>query len=400
MSKVAIVKVENGNIEKAVREIIDLLGGLDNFIADFQEILVKPNMLASPEKQADKDKVMTNPRIVDALCNMLVNLKKRVIIGDTCGAGHEGGTRAVLEKSGFIEIAAKYDDVVARSLELNGPIVVDVKGKKLRNANISKDVVEAEAIINVPKMKTHAMTLFTGAIKNLFGTICGADKTRIHSFGGSMQNFSQCLVDLYAYEKSKIKLNIMDAIVALEGMGPGTSGKAVKMNLLLASADAVALDAVAFKLMGHNPEKVPTTKYAAEQGLGVMDLDQIEIIGEKIETHQRKFKLPLTATLARIPFMKFTNIIKRVPKYKKGCTACGNCERACPEEVIKIVETKKGKAKPIIDLKGCISCFTCVEVCPEACYSSSFKNMTKTIFIAVTSIMVLAGLIITLVLLL
>ncbi|MHA1211684.1 MAG: hypothetical protein ACTSSH_04405, partial [Candidatus Heimdallarchaeota archaeon] len=96
MSKVAIVKVENGNIEKAVREIIDLLGGLDNFIADFQEILVKPNMLASPEKQADKDKVMTNPRIVDALCNMLVNLKKRVIIGDTCGAGHEGGTRAVL----------------------------------------------------------------------------------------------------------------------------------------------------------------------------------------------------------------------------------------------------------------------------------------------------------------
>ena len=104
-----------------------------------------------------------------------------MIIGDSSAAGHDGGTREALQYSGYLEIGEQFEAVDVRSLEKNGPITVDVQGKKLRKVNIAKDIIEAEAIINVPKMKTHAMTLYTGAIKNLFGTITGGDKTRIHS---------------------------------------------------------------------------------------------------------------------------------------------------------------------------------------------------------------------------
>ncbi|NHJ33484.1 MAG: DUF362 domain-containing protein [Asgard group archaeon] len=400
MSKVAIVAVENSDVEAAVREAMKLLGGLEQFVSKYEEILVKPNLLIAPEKEEVQNKIRTDPRILEALSKMLVELQKRVIIGDCSAAGHDGGTREAIIQSGYLKISDKLDNVEIRSLEKNGPLNVDVKGKKLRTVNISKDVINAEAIINVPKMKTHAMTLYTGAIKNLFGTITGADKTRIHSLGASIQGFSQCLVDLYAYEKPKIKLNIMDAIIALEGMGPGASGHAVEMNLILASDDAVALDAVAFQLMGHDPKKVPATRYAAEQGLGEMDLSKIEVLGEKIEDHKKKFKLPITAKLASIPFQKFTNITLRYPKYTSGCTGCQDCERACPEKVIKVVKDKKNKDKPAIDYKGCISCFTCMEICPEACYTHQFRNLNKVLAIGIPVFLIIIGLIIALVLLL
>ncbi|NHJ46273.1 MAG: DUF362 domain-containing protein [Asgard group archaeon] len=393
MSRVAIVKVENEDVEGAVRKAIKLLGGLEQFVTGITEILLKPNLLIALESKETSDKIRTDPRVLDALSKMLIEIGKNVVIGDSSAAGHDGGTREAIKHSGYLEIAEKYDAVEVRSLEINGPMKIDVQGKKLREVNIARDVINAQAIINVPKMKTHSMTLYTGAIKNLYGTITGGDKTRIHSLGASIQGFSQCLVDLFVFEKPKIKLNVMDAIIAMEGMGPGASGKAVNMNLVLASDDTVALDAVAFWLMGHDPKKVPATRYAAEQGLGEMDIEKIIILGERIEDHQRKFRLPRTAKLATIPFQRFTNITLRTPKYKSGCTACRNCERACPEKVIKVIINKKDVPKPTIDYSGCISCFTCIEICPEACYTHQFRNLQK-ILIVVGSILALLSILI------
>lgn len=389
--KVAIVKVEKKDIEGAVRKAIQLLGGIELFISDVNEVLLKPNLLSAPKEKEIRDRIRTEPLVLEALTKILREAQKSVVIADSSSAGHFGGTRAVLKSSGYLEIGEKYEKVDVRSLEVNGPISVDVKGKKLGEANISKDFLEAQAVINVPKMKTHAMTVYTGAIKNLYGTISGGDKTRIHSLGANITGFSQCLVDIYAFEKEKIKLNVMDAIIAAEGMGPGAGSSPVEMNLILASDDALALDAVAFNLMGHNPKKVPTLKLAAEQGLGTININEIEILGEKIADHKRKFKLPKTTVLARIPFQKFSNIILKVPKYTSGCIGCRDCERACPEQVITIVRTKEGKPKPEIDYSGCISCFTCIEVCPEVCYSHKAANMQKTVLISVSIILLIAA---------
>jgi ferredoxin len=272
-------------------------------------------------------------------------------------------------------------------------------GSVLLLPHISRDVIENESIINLPKMKTHGLTMYTGAIKNLFGTICGADKTRIHALGASIGGFSQCLVDLFSFLKPKIKLTIMDAIIAMEGRGPGVAGKPVEMNLILASADVVALDAVAFRLMGHNPKKVPAIKLAAEQGLGQIKQEEIEIVGEKIAKHKKKFKLPFSAAIARIPFARFSKIILSVPKYRGGCTNCQTCVKACPKSVITIVKNKKGEPEPQIDYSGCISCFTCSEVCPEACYVEKMKYLPH-IILAVISLLGIIGAIVAIVILL
>ncbi|MEA2070084.1 MAG: DUF362 domain-containing protein [Asgard group archaeon] len=399
MSKVAIVKVEKENVEEAVRKAVDLLGGLKKFISNAQQILLKPNLLSAPKDEEEKARVRTDPRVVKALTTMLLEQEKKVLIGDNSGAGITGGTRLALKKSGYLEIQELSENVKVHSLEIHGPQVIQINGKKLKQANISNDFLEAEAVINIPKMKTHGLTLYTGAIKNLYGTICGADKTRIHAVGGDINGFSQCLVDLYAYEKSKIRLNVMDAIIAAEGMGPGVSSKPVKMNLILASDDAVALDAVAFTLMGHDPKMVPTTKLAAEQGLGIMDLSEIELLGEPIEKLKRKFKLPPTKSVMRLPFAKLSKIIIKVPKYVSGCIGCRNCENGCPKEVITIKKNRHGEPYPSIDYSGCISCFTCIEVCPEACYETKSKYLPRIIGISI-GVLAIIGIILALVFLL
>ncbi len=398
-SKVSIVKVENGDVQSAVKRAIELLGGLEQFVEHTDDVLLKPNLLSAPNNEAVKAKIRTDPRVVETLADMLVDLDKRILIGDSSGAGQSGGTRAAIERSGYLEIGEKSEKIQVRSLEEHGPTKIEINGKKLKTANISTEFLESKAVINIPKMKTHGLALYTGAIKNLYGTICGADKTRIHSLGATFTGFAQCLVDIYAYEKTRIKLNVMDAIIALEGMGPGAGGSPVEMNLILASADAVALDSVAFRIMGSDPKLVPTIRLAAEQGLGAMNLENIEIVGERIEDHKRKFKLPKVAFLGRIPFARFSNIIFEVPKYVEGCTGCRNCERACPEKVITITKNKKGQFIPKIDYNGCISCFTCIEICPEASYKTKNKNTLK-IVLSILATIAVVGTIITLVLLL
>jgi len=400
MSTVAVVKIEGEKIEAAVRKAIALLGGIEKFISNEEEILLKPNLLSAPEKKETRDKILTDPRILEALIKILSEKQKKIVIGDCSGVGELGGTREALRKSGYLELGQRYPNVNVRSLEKNGPINVSINGKKLKNANVAKDVVEAQAIINVPKMKTHSLTIFTGAVKNLFGTITGGDKARIHSLGATLNGFSQCLVDLYGYEKEKIKLNIMDAFIALEGAGPGASGQAVKMGLILASDDAVALDAAAVRIMGLKPEKIPTLQLAHEQGLGEIDENLITILGEKLEDVRRKFKIPLSVKMAFIPYQRFSQIIQRFPDYKSGCTGCESCVNTCPEKVIEIITDKRGNPRPKIDFKNCITCYSCIEICPEACYSTRARNLPKAIATICAFVIVLTTLIVLLAVLL
>ncbi|MFW9922323.1 MAG: DUF362 domain-containing protein, partial [Candidatus Thorarchaeota archaeon] len=373
--KVAIVQIKNNDIETAVKEAVELLGGISRYIKGTDKILLKPNMLSAPDNEDVKAMVRTDPLVLEALSKMVIDNGKKVLIGDTCGSGHLGGTRSVLEKSGYLELGEKYQEIEVRSLEQNGTVSTKIDGKKLKEANLSKEFLETDIAINVPKMKTHSLTMYTGAIKNLFGTICGSDKMRIHALGATLNGFSQCLVDLFSFEKKKFSLHLMDAKIAVEGMGPGASGKAVRMNLILASEDAVALDATAVRLMGRNPNKIPTIRFAAEQGLGEIEEEKIVIVGEKVNDHRRKFKFPVSASFGKLPFARFSSIAMQVPKYVANCTGCKTCQRACPEQVITISNNKKGKFYASINYNGCISCFTCIEVCPEACYKTKLKHL-------------------------
>ncbi|MBN1330109.1 MAG: DUF362 domain-containing protein [Candidatus Heimdallarchaeota archaeon] len=393
---VAIVKVENNDVEKAVRKAIDLLGGIKTILQPFDNVLLKPNLSLALDDPNMRNKVCTDPRVVEAVTKIIAEEGKKILIGDCSGANTIGGTHKALEKSGFMHLK-ELPDVSIRSLEQNGFVAAEIHGKLLSNANISRDVLGAEAIINLPKMKTHGLTVISGAMKNLYGTIVGGDKTRIHGFATNSKDFSQCLVDLYRFIKPKIVLNIMDAIIAMEGLGPSISGKAVTMNLILASVDAVALDTVAFQLMGYNtPEIIPPIRLAREQGLGEGKLENIRIIGEAIAKHKRKFKLPPTTRFIHLSFMKFSKIISffaKAPKYTSGCIGCTTCVKSCPKGAIALKRTKKGLYKPSIDYNKCISCFACVELCPNGCFSTKSKYRSKIIWLSLLGALLLGAVI-------
>jgi TPP-dependent indolepyruvate ferredoxin oxidoreductase alpha subunit len=175
--------------------------------------------------------------------------------------------------------------------------------------------------------------------------------------------FSQMLVDIFTCAPPH--LNIMDAIHAMEGEGP-SAGSPKNVGLILASSDAVALDAVATKLTGLNPMHIHTTKNAAERGLGTAQMSAIEILGEKIQDIEVKdFKQSAIAVgLIRKKIPAFLHafiqhqlvLIPRV--LQKKCTACEECMDICPKEAVQM---QKGKAR--IDKSRCIHCMCCHEVC-------------------------------------
>jgi len=164
-------------------------------------------------------------------------------------------------------------------------VQVDVPdGMVWRRMHVSKVLSDVDAVISVPKMKTHLLTQATLGIKNLFGMMRTEDKARQHR-----EDLHLTLVDVLRAVKSKVKLTIIDGILAGEGQGPLWIDP-VEMNLIIASRDVVAIDAVASAVMGIHPFEVTSTRLAHVDGLGIGDLDSIDVKGKKIEEVRRPFR--------------------------------------------------------------------------------------------------------------
>ncbi len=355
-TKVAIVKIDD-TIDQAVRQAVELAGGIDA-PSHNHNILVKPNALTyfkDPEKQLV---CTTHPEVVRSLIRLYKEAGYTVAVGDSSGASTN--TSKVLKEAGFEQIAIEEDvDIVNLS---SGAQDVDIEGsKKLHHVAFSKKALDS-LIVNAAKMKTHTLTRVTLAIKNLFGTVPGMEKIRVHAFGNTSFGFSQCLVDIYKHLKDQTIMHVIDATIAMEGHGP-SSGTPVEMNLILASKDAVALDAVTTALMKEKPSSILTTKYAHERGLGTMDRKEIEIVGEKVTTVAKRFKVP-GKIVSLLPIGMFWRFLTKQPYYAgEGCIACLRCQNICPVSAIHV--EKKPEKKPIFDYTKCISCFSCQELCPE-----------------------------------
>ena len=245
----------------------------------------------------------------------------------------------------------------------SGFVEVRCDGRRLETVHLARPVADADVIINLPKLKTHSLTLLTGGVKNLYGAIPSGLRTRFHGDHPRLEDFCQVLDDIFATAKPAI--TIMDGIVAMEGEGPA-GGKPRNLGLILISHDAVALDAIAGRVIGLNPGEVRTTRIAHERGVGVGDLREIEVVGERIENVTvSDFALPASAAgqfVNRLPrflsqfFIRQLTIRPRVVTRK--CVGCGACERACPVGAIVV---REGKAK--IDRRICIRCMCCHEVC-------------------------------------
>jgi uncharacterized protein (DUF362 family)/Pyruvate/2-oxoacid:ferredoxin oxidoreductase delta subunit len=349
---------ERDNVYKAVKTLLEPLGGIEKFVSPGQKVLLKPNLLGtfSPEMAAT-----THPSIIYAVAKQIQEAGATVLIGDSPGIGDfktvlkKTGTQAVIDELGLqaVDFSARADYHDEHNLV----------GKSIELAAVFKDV---DVVITLPKLKTHAQMTFTGALKNQFGCVPGLDKAKYHYKLKTRDWLAELMIDINLIVKPD--LAIMDAITGMEGPGP-SGGDPRHIGVLIASDDLAAVDIIACSIINLPPENVPVSAAAARRGYGIADLSHVNIVGEawqQFEITSYKKVEHLDNVLKIVPLPKF--IMDWMQRYwsprpkiiAKKCIKCMKCHDVCPTEPPSINPNKSWSA----DAKSCIKCYCCHEFCP------------------------------------
>ena len=363
---IAVVRCDTYDVERveaAVARGFALLGGLDRFVAANERILLKPNLLRG---SAPAKAVTTHPAVLRAVAKQLQAASCTVSYGDSpgFGSGHHVARRAGLEA---VEKELKLEFADFQIPETR-PFPEGYLSKKF---TVAKALFEVDGVVSLPKLKTHALTRMTGAVKNQFGCIPGIRKGEFHARLPEMDRFAQMLVDLTRFVHPR--LYVMDAIVAMEGNGPG-SGDPRTIGALLFGTDPVAMDTVACRLMNLDPMTVPTIRWGHEIGLGNATgytlegdaLDGLAIEDFKADRKTGSTTGAMNSVLARVLKQLLT---PRPVINPDVCTRCGNCVKVCPATP-KALAFKEGNANPpVYNYTTCIRCYCCQELCPSEAIS-------------------------------
>jgi len=352
---------EPHDVSGALSSLLDPLGGMPAFVAQGQRVLVKVNLLmrASPERA-----VTTHPEVVRAVVRAAIAAgASEVTVGDSPGGRvTPGAMTALLEATGIAQVC-REEGVRFVSLDEDVVRVPAPGGRLYTSFDIGGAAARTDVLISVSKMKTHGFMQFTGAVKNLFGCIPGLGKAQFHLKVPDRDDFADMLVDLML--ACRPALSIMDAVVAMEGDGP-SRGTQRHVGVLLASADAVALDVVASSVAGFDPMDVYTNRAAAARGIGPADTDAVRVAG----IPWQEVAVPDFVRPARDPSSAVPPALSRWARARAAsrpaldrpadCTACGTCADSCPVNAIDL-----GSGKPEFDLGACIRCYCCQELCPQ-----------------------------------
>lgn len=351
---------QQDRVDQAVQEALDHLGGIRRYVKPGDRALLKVNLLvgAAPEQA-----ITTHPAVVRAMVRLVRSAGGEPLVGDCSGfegppnAGrYFGGCR----KSGFVQVCEEERvellHLSAESVEVENP-----RGRAFKRFTLARTVTEVDVLINLPKLKTHGLMLITGGVKNLFGCLPGLHKPQMHLRARGAEAFSQMLVDLLVAVHPA--LTVMDAVVGMDGNGP-RNGQPKQVGAILASADPVALDAVACRMVGIEPFVVPTTRRAHAQGVGVGDLAQIEVLGEEPQAMRvAEFLLPSGPPLLRYRILGRLargRLVAKPVLLAERCQGCWVCVEHCPALAL----LKDGK-RPSFDYEKCIRCYCCQEMCPH-----------------------------------
>lgn len=369
-SKVILLPCKEYEEETVYRQMkagLALLGGISSMAGKEEKILLKPNLL----KKAEVDRaVITHPVVVGAFARILREEGyEDIVLADSCG---QGTTSKVIRGTGMDTYLEKYKIPALDYTE--GVTVSYPEGVQAKEFVIPKELLEADCVISLSKMKTHALERITGAVKNSYGFVYGMNKAKGHTQYPSADSFARMLIDLNRFIGPR--LYIMDGITAMEGNGPG-SGDPVPMNVILMSKDPIALDTVFCRLINLKPELVPTNYHGEKMHLGTCRESEIQILTpdgeftfqEASQTYGNPaFHVDRTEARSNVwtKLAKALNLFQKKPYIDQSlCISCGICVNSCPVPG-KALTFKEGKsAPPTYDYKKCIRCFCCQEMCPQ-----------------------------------
>jgi uncharacterized protein (DUF362 family)/NAD-dependent dihydropyrimidine dehydrogenase PreA subunit len=320
-----------------------------------KRVLIKPNALgAYPPERA----VTTHPVVLEAIIRYLLDRKKEVWFGDS-----PGGTvnvDKVWQTCGFTDLAERYPIKVV-NLSTEGFRELKYRGVSVK---ISEVFWQCGTVINVAKYKTHSLTAFTGALKNLYGLVPGMVKTDYHRQYPDTNSFAELLLALYALTKSRISYSFIDGIIGMDGAGPA-AGTPRPFGLFLGSTSIPALDFTAARMMGFNLKDVPYMSAALHQD-GILpsrivvptSFKHYQIPKTEIKAVKRsKDSLKYVPSIAKHAFSALFSIH---PEVSDRCKNCGLCVKSCPVGAI----SWEAPHTPFIHKNKCIKCMCCHELCP------------------------------------
>ena len=307
-SRVAIFQTrkspEEEEIREKVRAAVDAVGGMGRFVKAGDLVIIKPNLVISMPAETG---ATVDWRVTRAVADLVRERKGRAVIGESCGTG--GDTEKVFQKTGHAALRERGYEVVDFKKIENVEVSIP-NAQVIQKVQIPVLVKQADAIINIPKIKTHDQIPMSGALKNMKGALAEKEKNRLHKDG-----LNQGVAEINALLRPK--LVVFDGIIAQEGLGP-VFGDPVEMDLIIAADDQVAVDTVVCHIMEIDPQQVLCIRYAEEMGLGTSDLEKIEIIGKKIHDVKRRFKSP-EEDIKKIEVPGFQLLFNET-----SCTGCRN----------------------------------------------------------------------------
>ena len=348
------------SLEEKIERAFDALQVWDK-IRPGMRVVLKPNLVMSSKPE---QAIITHPAFTAAVGKCVQKAGGRVVIAESPGGPYTpAAMKAMFRATGYRDMAEAcgftlYTDCKSREVTLP-------QAKRCRELSVVEPFLDRDYLIDLPKLKTHSMVGFSGAVKNLFGTVPGLQKPELHCRFPEREPFSEMLCDLCHFLGPD--LSLMDGIWAMEGNGP-TGGQRRDLHVIAGSESPWALDVAAASLVGLEPEKIVMLREGHERGYGPLDLSELELVGDPMETLLAPDFLKAEASS--------TDFIDRLPKFlrpaakklatpypridKKRCVGCGKCAESCPQHTISL---RDGKA--VIRYQNCIRCFCCHEMCPK-----------------------------------
>ena len=300
-------KPDERQIDAMVRQAVALIGGITDIISPGDTVVINPNLIAPATAETG---ATTDVRVCRALASLVKEIGATPVIAESSAIGVD--TEEAFATAGYDRLRNEGFDLI--DLKKSKTVKVPVpNGKVLKELDLPELVMNAQAIVSVPSMKTHDQVLATLSLKNMKGLLPDTLKKKFHTTYGVFQ----AVADLNTVVRPA--LAVVDGIIGQEGLGP-LFGDPIEMDLVIAGKDPVAVDSITGLLMGIEPEQIETTRLAAELGIGVMDPALIEVAGESISAVRRRFRLASEAISQSMHFPQGFELIFN----EKACTGCRN----------------------------------------------------------------------------